>query len=48
VDRYKRVVQLLRIRQDRGRGCGEFYLSDTVPEGIYQIRAYTNRMQKSK
>jgi TonB-dependent SusC/RagA subfamily outer membrane receptor len=45
IDPYKRRAQILRIRQYNGVGSGEFYLSDTVPEGIYQIRAYTNRMK---
>ncbi len=28
-----------------GFGIGDFHLSDTLPEGLYQIRAYTNWMQ---
>jgi TonB-dependent SusC/RagA subfamily outer membrane receptor len=45
VDPYKRVVQILRIRTNAQKGGGDFSLSDTIPEGIYQIRAYTNWMK---
>jgi hypothetical protein len=45
LDPYKRIVQILRIKQIRGIGSGEFTISDTVPAGIYQVRAYTNRMK---
>jgi TonB-dependent SusC/RagA subfamily outer membrane receptor len=44
VDPYKRIVQIIRVREYNGR-AGDFYLSDTIPEGIYQIRAYTNWMK---
>jgi TonB-dependent SusC/RagA subfamily outer membrane receptor len=41
----KIVVQIIRLRMTFGFGRGEFLLTDTVPEGLYQIRAYTNWMK---
>lgn len=37
-------VQIIRVQMRYGFGYGDFKLSDTLPEGIYQIRAYTNWM----
>ena len=41
----KIVVQIIRLRMTFGFGRGDFLLKDTVPEGLYQIRAYTNWMK---
>ena len=38
-------VEIKRFQMFRGFGLGDFHLSDTLPEGLYQIRAYTNWMQ---
>ena len=38
-------VEIKRFQMFRGFGIGDFLLSDTLPEGLYQIRAYTNWMQ---
>jgi TonB-dependent SusC/RagA subfamily outer membrane receptor len=38
-------VEIKRLQMFRGFGLGDFHLSDTLPEGLYQIRAYTNWMQ---
>ena len=38
-------AQIIRARMNYGFGYGHFNLSDTLPEGLYQIRAYTNWMQ---
>ena len=35
-------VQIKRIQLFRGFGAGDFTLSDTLPEGLYQLRAYTS------
>lgn len=45
VDPYKHIVQIIRVRADAENSSGDFLLSDTIPEGIYQIRAYTNWMK---
>ncbi len=45
VDPYARIVQIIRINADPANSSGSFYLGDTIPEGIYQIRAYTNWMK---
>lgn len=45
IDPYSRVVQIERIYADPEKSSGSFYLSDTIPEGIYQIRGYTNWMK---
>jgi TonB-dependent SusC/RagA subfamily outer membrane receptor len=37
------MIQLAKL--DRGFAQGDFYLPDTIPEGLYQIRAYTNWMR---
>ncbi len=38
-------VEIKRFQMFHGFGIGDFLLSDTLPEGLYQIRAYTNWMQ---
>lgn len=38
-------VEIKRFQMFNGFGVGDFQLSDTLPEGLYQIRAYTNWMQ---
>jgi hypothetical protein len=38
------VVQTRQLRMSAGTGTGDFILTDTVPEGTYIIRAYTNWM----
>ncbi len=37
------MIQMVKL--DRGYANGDFYLPDTIPEGLYQIRAYTNWMR---
>jgi len=37
------LVQLLKL--ERGFARGDFHLPDTMQEGLYQIRAYTNWMR---
>ncbi|MCB8999179.1 MAG: TonB-dependent receptor plug domain-containing protein [Bacteroidales bacterium] len=41
------VVQSKLIRMTRGFGNGDFSFKDTVPEGIYKIRAFTNWMRNT-
>ncbi|MBN1596723.1 MAG: TonB-dependent receptor plug domain-containing protein [Bacteroidales bacterium] len=41
----KIAVQAIRIKMKNGTGKGSFFLQDTITEGIYQIRSYTNRMK---
>lgn len=38
-------VEIKRFQMFRGFGVGDFSLSDTLPEGLYQIRAFTSWMQ---
>jgi TonB-dependent SusC/RagA subfamily outer membrane receptor len=38
-------VEIKRFQMFTGYGIGDFKLSDTLPEGLYQIRAFTNWMQ---
>lgn len=45
IDPYKRSVQSIRVRFNDRDMAGDFVLSDTIPEGIYQIRAYTQWMK---
>ena len=33
------------VRMDNGLGNGDFKLSDSIPDGNYRIRAYTNWMR---
>lgn len=37
------MIQLAKL--NRGFAQGDFYLPDSIPEGLYQIRAYTNWMR---
>ena len=37
------LIQLLKL--ENGIAHGDFHLPDTLPEGLYQIRAYTNWMR---
>jgi TonB-dependent SusC/RagA subfamily outer membrane receptor len=45
INPYQKKSQSLRLRISAGEGTGSFLLTDTIPEGIYQIRAYTNWMK---
>jgi TonB-dependent SusC/RagA subfamily outer membrane receptor len=38
-------ADIIRIQMAYGFGVGDFSLSDTLPEGLYQVRAYTSWMQ---
>jgi TonB-dependent SusC/RagA subfamily outer membrane receptor len=38
-------VEVKRFQMFNGFGIGDFKLSDTLPEGLYQLRAYTNWMK---
>jgi TonB-dependent SusC/RagA subfamily outer membrane receptor len=38
-------ANIMRIQMNHGFGTGDFSLSDTLPEGLYQVRAYTSWMQ---
>jgi hypothetical protein len=42
---FSNPVTVKRFRLYNGFGTGNIDLSDTLPEGLYQIRAYTNWMQ---
>ena len=37
------MIQIVKL--DRGHANGDFLLPDTIPQGLYQIRAYTNWMR---
>ena len=37
-------VEIKRFQMFHGFGTGDFQLNDTLPEGLYQIRAYTSWM----
>jgi len=39
------IILCRSIRIEKGTGNGDFLLSDSVPAGIYRIRAYTNHMR---
>jgi TonB-dependent SusC/RagA subfamily outer membrane receptor len=41
----KTVVETKRFRLKDGFAKGDFMIRDTMPEGLYQIRAYTNWMR---
>lgn len=41
----KSLVEIKRIQLKNGFGIGDFILHDTIPEGLYQVRAYTNWMK---
>lgn len=38
-------IEIKRIQMSTGFGMGDLLLSDTLPEGQYQLRAFTNWMQ---
>lgn len=40
-----KIVDHKAIRLDNGTGAGDFQLKDSIPEGKYRIRAYTNWMR---
>ena len=40
-----KIVQSRTIRITIGLGKGDFQLADSIPSGIYRIRAYTNHMR---
>ena len=42
---FKTRVEIKRFQMFTGFGIGDFRLSDTLPEGLYQIRAFTSWMQ---
>jgi TonB-dependent SusC/RagA subfamily outer membrane receptor len=42
---YETRVEIKRFQMFSGFGVGDFSLSDTLPEGLYQIRAFTSWMQ---
>lgn len=39
------IVQTKLLKMEKGFGNGDFSFQDTVPDGYYKIRAYTNYMQ---
>ncbi|MCA5005682.1 TonB-dependent receptor plug domain-containing protein [Sphingobacterium bovistauri] len=41
------IVQRVTISTPMGAGIGDFTLSDTITEGVYRIRAYTNWMKNA-
>ena len=41
----KKVMETKRLRLKDGFAKGDFMIRDTMPEGLYQIRAYTNWMR---
>ena len=41
----KEIIEMKRIRLLDGFGHGDFILRDTFPEGLYQLRSYTNWMR---
>jgi len=41
----KRLVTHQVLRLEKGRAVGDFALSDTLPQGMYLVRAYTNWMR---
>ncbi len=41
----KTRVEIKRFQVFHGFGIGDFHLSDTLAEGLYQVRAYTSWMQ---
>ena len=45
VNPYRKISQIKRLRVINGMGEGSFDLQDTIPEGIYQLRSYTNWMR---
>src|ERR1700744_1378391 len=47
IDDRDSVKQRIKLPLISGLGWGDFALSDTLPEGNYRIRAYTNWMRNS-
>ncbi len=45
INPYRKAAQIIRLKIINGEGTGSFFLADTIPEGIYQVRAYTNWMK---
>jgi len=41
------IVQRVTISTPMGIGVGDFTLSDTITEGVYRVRAYTNWMKNA-
>ena len=41
------IVQRVTISTPMGVGVGDFTLSDTITEGVYRVRAYTNWMKNA-
>jgi hypothetical protein len=39
------IIEKKTIRVDKGGGNGDFHLSQSIPEGVYTVRAYTNFMR---
>lgn len=37
-------VDILRLKVENGEACGSIFLSDTLEQGVYQLRAFTDRM----
>jgi hypothetical protein len=42
---YSKIIKRNTLRLDKGLGCGDFHLGDSIPSGNYQIRAYTDWMR---
>jgi TonB-dependent SusC/RagA subfamily outer membrane receptor len=42
-----KIVQRVTISTPMGIGIGDFTLSDTITEGVYRVRAYTNWMKNA-
>lgn len=45
VNPFHQIIETVRTKLKDGEGDGFFYLRDTIPEGLYEVRAYTNWMQ---
>ncbi|GGK88676.1 TonB-dependent receptor plug domain-containing protein [Rufibacter glacialis] len=39
------ILQRVVLQMQEGKGSGDFTLSDSIPEGLYRLRAYTSWMQ---
>lgn len=44
VDQKGRIIEYLILLSENGTAWGNFKLSDSIPEGNYQFRAYTDKM----
>jgi TonB-dependent SusC/RagA subfamily outer membrane receptor len=40
-----KIISRQCIKLEKGLGCGDFHIKDSIPSGKYQIRAYTNWMR---